>query len=93
MGSTQGSGLGATYGANVATSQVVNDGLVLRLSAGYFNSNAYARPIGRIPLVTDPRDPTGKTTVGGALYPADGVGPVRRLSKTQAPVNPNSTRA
>ena len=50
--------------------------MVLRLSAGYFNSNAYARPIGRIPLVTDPRDPTGKTTVGGALYPADGVGPV-----------------
>ena len=74
-GSTKGSGPGAAYGANVSTSQVVNDRWSYRLSAGYFNSDAYARPTGVIPVIPDPRDPTGSTTVGGAAYPIDGVGP------------------
>jgi outer membrane receptor protein involved in Fe transport len=74
VGSTAGGNRGATYGANVSTSQVVNDRWSYRLSAGYFNSDAYARPTGVIPVIPDPRDPTGGTTVGGAQYPVDGPG-------------------
>lgn len=74
VGSTVGRGAGALYGANVSTSQVVNDQWSYRLSAGYFNSDPFARPVGTIPVRTDPRDPTA--TVGGARYPADAAGPL-----------------
>jgi outer membrane receptor protein involved in Fe transport len=74
VGSTAGKGGGAMYGANVSTSQAVNDKWAYRLSAGYFNSDPYPRPTGQIPVVADPRDPSGRTTVGGALYPSDGPG-------------------
>lgn len=73
-GSGAGKGAGATYRADVSTSQVVNDVWSYRISAGYFNSDAFARPTGVIPVIADPRDPTGQTTVGGATYPADGDG-------------------
>ena len=43
------------------------------MSAGYFNSDPFPRPTGRIPLIQDPRDPSAM--VGGALYPEDGTGP------------------
>jgi outer membrane receptor protein involved in Fe transport len=76
VGSTQDRGPGATYSASATTSQIVNDRWSYRLSAGYFNSDPYPRPTGRIPIIPDPRDPTGSTTVGGALYPTDGFGPV-----------------
>jgi outer membrane receptor protein involved in Fe transport len=76
IGSSQGRGPGAIYGGSATTSQIVNEQWSYRLSAGYFNSDAFARPTGRIPVIPDPRDPTGSTTVGGALYPADAVGPV-----------------
>ena len=72
-GSTAGRGVGSLYGASVSTSQVVNDQWSYRLSAGYFHSDPFARPTGRIPVITDPRD--SRTTVGGALYPADSTGP------------------
>jgi outer membrane receptor for ferrienterochelin and colicins len=74
VGSTVGRSAGAMYGGNVSTSQVVNDRWSYRLSAGYFNSDPYPRPTGRIPVVVDPRDPTGQSTVGGAFYPVDGPG-------------------
>ena len=73
-GSTVGRGAGKTYGAGVTTSQVANDRWSYRLSAGYFNSDPYPRPTGQIPVIVDPRDPTGKTTIGGAQYPADATG-------------------
>ncbi|RPH60280.1 MAG: TonB-dependent receptor, partial [Acidobacteria bacterium] len=75
-GSTVGRGVGATFGASVSTSQVANDRWSYRLSAGYFNSDPFARPVGQIPVIPDPRDPTGQTTVGGAFYPADTTGPL-----------------
>jgi iron complex outermembrane receptor protein len=71
-GSTAGRGAGALYGASVSTSRVANDQWSYRLSAGYFNSDPFPRPTGRIPVITDPRDPG--STVGGALYPTDGSG-------------------
>lgn len=73
-GSTKGKGVGSMFSAGVTTSQVLNDRWSYRLSAGYFNSDPYPRPTGRVPVITDPRDPTGKTTVGGAFYPLDGPG-------------------
>ena len=74
VGSTLAKGAGATYGVAVSTSQVPNDRWSYRISAGYFNSDPYPRPVGQIPVIPDPRDPTRKTTVGGARYPADAVG-------------------
>lgn len=76
VGSTGGKGAGVNYGVGVTTSQVPNDRWSYRISAGYFNSDPYPRPTGQIPVVVDPRDPTGKTTVGGAFYPADAAGPL-----------------
>jgi len=72
-GSTIGQGPGATFGANASVARVPNDRWSYRVSAGYFHSDPLPRPAGRIPVITDPRDPTA--TVGGALYPADGAGP------------------
>lgn len=74
VGSTVGKGAGGMYGVGVSTSQVPNDRWSYRISAGYFNSDPYPRPVGQIPVIADPRDPTGKTRVGGARYPADAVG-------------------
>jgi outer membrane receptor protein involved in Fe transport len=75
-GSTIGRSVGTTYGVGVSTSQVVSDRWSYRISAGYFNSEPYPRPVGQIPIVVDPRDPSGLTTVGGATYPADAVGAI-----------------
>jgi outer membrane receptor protein involved in Fe transport len=76
VGSTAGKGIGTMWGAGVSTSQVPNNQWSYRVSAGYFNSDPYPRPVGRIPVIADPRDPTGRTTVGGAPYPADSPGPL-----------------
>jgi outer membrane receptor protein involved in Fe transport len=65
---------GGTFGANATLSQIASDRISYRVSAGFFNSDAYARPSGRIPVIGDPRDPT--KMVGGATYPADGSGPI-----------------
>ena len=73
-GSTSGEAAGGVFGANATLAQAPSDRLSYRVSAGYFNSAALPRPTGRIPLITDPRDPTMK--VGGAPYPTDGTGPV-----------------
>ena len=75
-GSTIGRGAGKTFGAGVSTSQIANDRWSYRISAGYFNSDPYPRPVGQIPIIADPRDPTGQTLVGGARYPADSAGPL-----------------
>jgi outer membrane receptor protein involved in Fe transport len=73
-GSTAGKSAGTLWGTSVSTSQVLNDRWSYRLSAGYFDSDPYPRPVGVIPVVTDPRDPTGRSTVGGQAYPADSAG-------------------
>jgi outer membrane receptor protein involved in Fe transport len=74
-GSSEGREPGGIFGAGVTTAATINDRWSYMLSAGYFNSGAYARPAGQIPVITDPRDPSGRATVGGATYPRDGVGP------------------
>jgi outer membrane receptor protein involved in Fe transport len=68
-GSTAGKGMGAIFGANASVSQAPSARLSYRVSAGYFNSDPLPRPVGQIPLIQDPRNPSA--TIGGALYPAD----------------------
>jgi iron complex outermembrane receptor protein len=71
-GSGVGKGMGKTFGANATVTQAPNTKWSYRVSAGYFNSDPFPRPTGRIPVIADPRDPT--MTVGGAAYPADASG-------------------
>jgi iron complex outermembrane receptor protein len=71
-GSTKGKGMGGIFGANATFAEAPNSKWSYRLSAGYFYSDPFPRPVGQIPLIQDPRDPS--TTVGGATYPADATG-------------------
>ena len=73
-GSKTGQGAGGLGGANASFADAPNDTWSYKVSAGYFKSAAFPRPTGQIPLITDPRDPAGKLTVGGAVYPSDGTG-------------------
>ncbi len=68
-GSTAGQGVGSMFGTNATVTRAPTDRLAYRISAGYFRSDAFPRPTGRIPVVDDPRVPG--ETVGGALYPED----------------------
>jgi len=74
-GSSAGKGPGGLVGANASFADAPNATWSYRVSGGYFAANAFPRPTGTIPIIPDPRDPTGRTTVGGATYPADGAGP------------------
>ena len=71
-GSTAGRGAGTMFGANATITRAPTDRLAYRVSGGYFTSDAYARPTGRIPVIEDPRRPGER--VGGAAYPIDGAG-------------------
>jgi len=62
--------LGKTFGTGVRYAASPGETWSWKVSAGYFGSDAYSRPTGRIPVTTDPRDP--QRTVGGASYPLDG---------------------
>ena len=68
-GSGTGRGAGSLFGANATVTRAPNDRVSYRVSAGYFTSDAFARPTGRIPVIDDPRQPG--QTVGGAFYPLD----------------------
>lgn len=74
IGSTVNQGLGGVVGSTVTVSKIVDSRWSYRASAGYFASNAFPRPTGSIPIITDPRDST--KTVGGALYPDDAPGAI-----------------
>ena len=68
-GSTVGQGVGSVFGTNATVTRAPTDRLAYRISAGYFRSDAFPRPTGRIPVIDDPRVPGA--TVGGAPYPED----------------------
>ena len=72
-GSTKGQGPGGIFGAHALFADAPNSVWSYRVSGGYFESGAFPRPTGKIPLIPDPRSPGA--TVGGATYPADGTGP------------------
>ena len=88
FGSTEGRGAGGMFSTNLTTSQVLNDRWSYRLSGGYLNSAPFARPVGRIPVIADPRDPSGQTTVGGATYPADAEGAFGSAYRNQGTSQP-----
>ncbi|MCY4026601.1 MAG: TonB-dependent receptor [Acidobacteria bacterium] len=71
-GSTAGRSPGTLFGANATVTRAPTDRLAYRVSAGYFTSDAFPRPTGRIPVIFDPREP-GRL-VGGAYYPTDAPG-------------------
>ena len=68
-GSGVGRGVGSMFGANATVTRAPSDRLSYRVSAGYFTSDAFARPTGQIRVIDDPRQPG--QTVGGAFYPLD----------------------
>ena len=72
-GSTMGQGAGTLFGTNATVTRAPTDRLAYRVSAGYFRSDAFPRPTGRVPIIEDPRVPGA--TVGGAFYPLDESGP------------------
>lgn len=88
FGGTAGQGAGSMFGTNATTSQAIDDTWSYRVSAGFFNSEAFARPAGRIPVIADPRDPTGGTLVGGAFYPLDSSGPLGTAFQNQGTSQP-----
>ena len=59
---------GSSYGASISLARAPNDRFSYKLTAGYYNSDAYPRPAAQVPLITDPRGGTGQ--VGGAFIPA-----------------------
>jgi outer membrane receptor protein involved in Fe transport len=78
-GSREADGTGYQYGANFAFADAPSEKFSWRLSAGYFSSDPYSRPVGIVggcPLgvlcVPHPLDPTILT--GGAPYPGDRAG-------------------
>jgi len=73
-GSKAGQGAGGLGGVSGTFADAPNDTWSYRVAAGYFNSAAFPRPSGAIPVIPDPRSTTPGVTVGGAAYPADGAG-------------------
>ena len=81
-GSREGSS-GTAFGGSLSIARAPSDKLSFRLAGGYYDSDPYSRPTGRIPLIADPRldNPVcntqtgvGPNCIGGAPYPADTTG-------------------
>jgi iron complex outermembrane receptor protein len=74
---------GHAFGGNIYFAQAPSDKVSYKLSAGYYDSDPFSRPVGRIPVIPDPRiegarcNPSlpatvaGNQCIGGASYPAD----------------------
>lgn len=89
-GSRADDGGGSAYGASVSLARAPSDKISFRLSAGYYNSDPFSRPVGQIPVLPDPRVPnpdcrittaangtqvgTGLNCIGGSFYPVDALG-------------------
>ena len=85
-GSTAGQRAGGLFGANATFAAAPDAVWSYRVSGGDFNADAFPRPAGTIPLIPDPRNP--KATVGGAVYPADGVGPIGKSFQNRGTSQP-----
>ena len=84
-GSTAGQGAGALFGTNATLSRAPSDRLAYRISAGYFQSDAFPRPTGRVPVARHPR---AELNVGGAAYPLDGPGLLGRAFVNRGTAQP-----
>jgi outer membrane receptor protein involved in Fe transport len=65
-GDTNGQGVGELFSANVSFARAPSDRWAYRVSAGFFDSDPFPRPLGTIPLQTHPLDNT--IVVGGGNY-------------------------
>ena len=80
-GSREGTSDHYAFGAGISFAKAINDKWSTRISAGYNDSDPYSRPVGKIPVIQDPRV-TGTCSgvagsancLGGAAYPIDGPG-------------------
>ena len=76
-GSRESDGTGQQFGGSFYVAKVINDAWSYKLSAGYYDSDPYSRPLGGVPLSCHPygvdpcRSATGATLPGG--YPQGGV--------------------
>jgi outer membrane receptor protein involved in Fe transport len=68
---------GATWNLGATHARAFGETWALRVNAGYFDSDAWPRPAGRVPVATHPLDPSART--GGAEYP-----PIASRGTTQA---------
>ena len=66
-GSGVGDDPGQTFGTSAGWAAAPNDTWSYRVSAGYFNSDSWPRPVGTVPVGTHPADPQIKT--GGGRDP------------------------
>jgi outer membrane receptor protein involved in Fe transport len=92
-GSRKDEGNGYSYGANFSYSRAPSDKVAWRLSAGYFNSDPFSRPVGRVPIIPNPSAPSsvpctsGTQTgcAGGGVYPLDqpGLGSIANRGTSQ----------
>jgi len=71
-GSREADGNGTQWGGSLSLARAPNETWSYRLTAGYFDSDPYSRPVGIVPIGTHPLNPEIKT--GGAPYPADASG-------------------
>lgn len=67
-GSTAGMAPGSLYGVNATVTRAPTPDIAYRVSAGQSRTDAYPRPTGRIPSISDPR--IAGRQVGGAAFPA-----------------------
>jgi len=64
--SNEAGGTGGMGSVNLRWADAISDRLALRLSAGYFASDAFERPTGTLPVIETPIEPS--VTVGGGSY-------------------------
>jgi outer membrane receptor protein involved in Fe transport len=99
-GSRDADGSGSLYNGSFSYGHAANDTWSYKLSAGYYNSDPYSRPIGSVPLDCHPygvspcRDASGKAVaggfpIGGAPYPGDkqGLGSFQNAGTSQPKVD------
>ena len=81
-GSREKDGAGYQYGGGFSFADALNDRWSYKLSAGYFHSDPYSRPVGTVPLGCHPLAPhpcrdaqgqpiEGTVATGGASYPSE----------------------
>jgi outer membrane receptor protein involved in Fe transport len=82
-GSRDADGGGQSFGGSLSIARAPSDMWSYRLAAGYFDSDPFSRPTGRVPVIADPRvdNPVcntatgqGANCIGGAPFPADAAG-------------------
>jgi outer membrane receptor protein involved in Fe transport len=74
---------GSSYSAYFSTNQAPNDKLSYRIAGGFYHSDAFPRPVGRVPAATHPLD--SSVPVGGGAPPATGEFPSFSNTDTNQP--------